>query len=155
MSQPFSVSEVLKTAIEREIEAFNLYSDAAKGASNAPLRKALEEMAEQERGHRIKLENILAGNVRWAVRVAKTQPATDLRLSDHLEGGSLEPNAGYQDILLFAAKREKAACDFYRGMAELVDDALIQNIFEMLANEELKHKNRLERLYEDEVYQEF
>jgi rubrerythrin len=155
MSQPFSVPEVLKTAIEREIEAFNLYSDAAKGASNAPLRKALEEMAEQERGHRIKLENILAGNVRWAVRVAKTQPATDLRLSDHLVGGSLEPNAGYQDILLFAAKREKAACDFYRGMAELVDDALIQNIFEMLANEELKHKNRLERLYEDEVYQEF
>ena len=40
-------------------------------------------------------------------------------------------------------------------MAELVDDVLIQNIFEMLANEEMKHKNRLERLYEDEVYQEF
>jgi rubrerythrin len=82
MNQSFSVEEVLKTAIEREIEASNLYSDAAKGTTNTPLRKALEEMAEQERGHRIKLENILAGNVRWAVRVAKTQPATDLRLSD-------------------------------------------------------------------------
>jgi rubrerythrin len=68
---------------------------------------------------------------------------------------TLEPNAGYQDILLFAAKREKAAHDFYRTMAELVDDALIHNIFQMLANEEMKHKNRLERMYEDEVYQEF
>lgn len=155
MDHPPSVEEALKIAIQREIEAFNLYSDAAQGTSNMALRKALLEMAEQERGHRVKLENIAAGNVRWAVRVAKTQPATDLRLSDYLEGGSLEPNAGYQDILLFAAKREKAAYDFYRGMAELVDDALIQNVFEMLANEEMKHKNRLERMYEDEVYHEF
>ena len=83
MNQPFSVEEVLKTGIEREIEAFNLYSGAAKGTNSTPLRKALEEMA------------------------------------------------------------------------ELVDDALIQNIFQMLANEEMKHKNRLERMYEDEVYQEF
>jgi rubrerythrin len=155
VDNPLSIEEVLQIAIQREIEAFDLYSDAAAGASNAALRKALLEMAEQERGHRVKLENVAAGNVRWAVRMAKAQTVTDLRLSDHLEGGTLEPNAGYQDILLFAAKREKAAHDFYKAMAALVDDALIQNIFEMLANEELKHKNRLERMYEDEVYQEF
>jgi rubrerythrin len=155
MDHPPSIEEVLETAVQREIEAFNLYSDAAQGTNNGPLRNALLEMAEQERGHRVKLENIAAGNVRWAVRMAKTQAVTDLRLSDHLEGGSLEPNANYHDILLFAAKREKAAFDFYKAMAEIVDDTLIQNIFEMLANEELKHKNRLERMYEDEVYQEF
>jgi rubrerythrin len=145
----------LRLAIEREIEAFNLYADAAKGVGNTVLRKALEEMSEQERGHRVKLEAVLAGNVRWAVRMAKAQPVTDLRLSDHLVGGSVEPNAAYQDILLFAAKREKAAYDFYTTMAGLLDDVLVQNVFTMLANEELKHKNRLEKMYEDEVYQEF
>lgn len=155
MDKPTSVEEVLKLAIQREIEAYNLYTDAARGVSHADMRKTLEEMAEQERGHRIKLENILAGNVRWAVRISRTQPAADLRLSDHLEGGSVEPGAGYQDVLLFAAKREKAAYEFYLAMAELVDAALIRNVFEMLANEELKHKSRLEKLYEEEVYQEF
>lgn len=155
MDKPTSAEEALKIAIQREIEAFDLYTDAARGIQHAAMRKTLEEMAEQEHGHRIKLENILAGNVRWAVRLSRTQPITDIRLSDHLEGGSLEPNAGYQDVLLFAAKREKAAHEFYKAMVELVDDTLIANVFAMLANEELKHKSRLEKMYEDEVYQEF
>jgi len=155
MDKPTSAEEVLKLAIQREIEAFNLYTGAAQGVSHADMRKTLLEMAEQERGHRIKLENILAGNVRWAVRMSRAQPVADLRLSDHLEGGSVEPNASYQDILLFAAKREKAAYDFYKAMTELIDDVLSANVFEMLANEELKHKSRLEKMYEDEVYQEF
>lgn len=155
MDLSLSAEAVLKLAIQREIEAFNLYTDAARRIPHADMRKTLEEMAEQERGHRIKLENILAGNIRWAVRLARAQPAADMRLSDHLEGGSLDPNAGYQDVLLFAAKREKAAYEFYKAMGESVDDALVANVFEMLANEELKHKNRLEKMYEDEVYQEF
>ncbi len=150
-----SVEEALKIAIQREIEAFNLYSEAAQGPHDPAMREALLEMAEQERGHRIKLENILAGNVRWAVRMAKAQPVADLRLTDHLIGGTVEPNATYQDILLFAAKAEKAAYDFYQAMAGMVDDTLIQNVFTMLAGEELKHKSRIEKMYEDVVYREF
>lgn len=155
MKLPNSAEEVVKLAIQREIEAFNLYTAAARNLPHGDMRKTLEEMADQERGHRIKLENILAGNIRWAVRMSRAQPVADLRLSDHLEGGSVEPNASYQDILLFAAKREKAAYEFYKAMVELVDDTLIANVFAMLANEELQHKNRLEKIYEDEVYQEF
>ncbi len=49
----------------------------------------------------------LAGNVRWAIRRSKAEPVTDLRLSDHLVGGSLDPNADYQDVLLFAAPPRK------------------------------------------------
>ena len=37
----------------------------------------------------------------------------------------------------------------------MVDDPLIQNVFEMLAAEELKHKHRLEKIYEEVVYQDF
>lgn len=155
MEKLLSVEEVLQTAIKREIEAFELYHNAAQGLADAHQRDVLLEMAEQERGHRVKLENILAGNVRWAVRAAKAQPVTDLRLTDQLVGGSIEAGADYQDILLFAAKREKAASEFYQAMAEMVDDILLQNLFVMLANEELRHKNRLEMMYEDLVYQEF
>lgn len=155
MEKALSVEEVLKAAIAREIEAFDLYNDAALGLSDPLQRNALQEMAEQEHGHRVKLEHILAGNVRWAVRAARAQPVTDLRLTDHLVGGAIEPGADYQDILLFAAKREKAAYDFYQAMAEMVDDVLVQNVFTMLASEELKHKNRLEKIYEDVVYQEY
>ena len=112
-------------------------------------------MAEQERGHKARLEEVQQGNVRWAIRRSKAEPVTDLRLSDHLESKPLDADADYQDVLLFAARREKAAYDFYKAMAELVDDKLVKDVFEMLATEELRHKYAVEKTYEEIVYQAF
>jgi rubrerythrin len=155
MEQFNSIEAVLKRAIQLEVEAMTLYSNAAQTVKDDAVRQRLEEMAEQERGHKAKLEDVLAGNVRWAIRRSKAEPVTDLRLSDHLVGGSLEPNADYQDVLLFAARREKAAHDFYKAMGEMIDDKLTQNLFEMLAQEELRHKYVLEKTYEEVVYKDF
>jgi rubrerythrin len=155
MEQFSNIEAVLKRAIQLEVEAMTLYSSAAQTVTDDAVRQRLEEMAAQERGHKAKLEDVLSGNVRWAIRRSKAEPVTDLRLSDHLVGGSLEPNADYQDVLLFAARREKAAHDFYKAMGEMVDDKLTQNLFEMLADEELRHKYVLEKTYEEVVYKDF
>jgi rubrerythrin len=155
MEQFNSIEAVLKRAIQLEEEAMTLYGSAAQTVKDDAVRQRLEEMAAQERGHKAKLEDVLAGNVRWAIRRSKAEPVTDLRLSDHLVGGSLEPNADYQDVLLFAARREKAAHDFYRAMGEMIEDKLTQNLFEMLAQEELRHKYVLEKTYEEVVYKDF
>lgn len=151
----FPVESVLKRAIEMELQAYNLYTGAAAKTENDPIRQRLLELAEQEKGHKAKLEDVLAGNVRWALRRSKAEPVTDMRLSDHLDGGSLDPDADYQDVLLFAARRERAAHEFYKAMAEKVDDRLVQDVFEMLATEELRHKYLLEKTYEEVVYQDF
>jgi rubrerythrin len=150
-----SVESVIKRAIVLEDESAALYVSAAAAVKNAPVRKRLEEMAEQERGHRAKLEDILKGNVRWAIRKSKSEPVTDLRLSDHLEAKELNPGADYQDVLLFAARREKSAHDFYKAMTELIDDKFVKDVFEMLATEELRHKYEVEKTYEEVVYQAF
>jgi rubrerythrin len=155
MEQYTSIESVLQRAIEIEVQARDMYASAAAKTGNDPIRQRLLELAEQEKGHKAKLEDVLAGNVRWALRRSKAEPVTDLRLSDHLEGGSLDPDADYQDVLLFAARREKVAHEFYRAMAEKVDDRLIQDVFEMLATEELRHKYLLEKTYEEVVYQDF
>lgn len=155
MEQFTNIEAVLKRAIQLEIEAMTLYSNAAQTVKDDAVRQRLEEMAAQERGHKAKLEDVLSGNVRWAIRRSKAEPVTDLRLSDHLVGGSLEPNADYQDVLLFAARREKAAHDFYKAMGEMVEDKLTQNLFAMLADEELRHKYVLEKTYEEVVYKDF
>jgi rubrerythrin len=150
-----SVEVIIKRAIVLEEESANLYLAAAAGTKNAPLRKRLEEMAEQELGHKVKLEEVLAGNVRWAIRRSKAEAVPDLRLSDHLEAKPLDANADYQDVLLMAARREKAAHDFYVAMGEMVDDKLVKSIFEMLASEELRHKYEIEKTYEEVIYKAF
>jgi rubrerythrin len=150
-----SVDAVLKRAIVLEEESAAMYTSAAQASKSAPIRQRLEEMAGQEQGHRNKLQQILDGNVRWAIRRAKAEPVPDLRLSDHLEAKPLDPGADYQDVLLMAARREKTAHDFYQAMAEMVDDTLVKGVFEMLANEELRHKYEVEKTYEEVVYQAF
>lgn len=155
MEQYTTIEAILKRAIQIEDESMTLYTSAAASVKDDAVRQRLEEMAAQERGHKAKLEDVLAGNVRWAIRRSKAEPVTDLRLSDHLVGGSLDPNADYQDVLLFAARREKAAHDFYKAMGEMIEDKLTQNLFEMLAQEELRHKYVLEKTYEEVVYKDF
>jgi rubrerythrin len=150
-----TIESILTRAIALEEDAYNLYANAAAATKNDPIRDRLEELAQIELLHKTKLQEIMSGNVRWAIRRSKAEPVTDLRLSDHLVSGSLDPDADFQDVLLFAARRERAAYDFYVAMGELVAEPLHKSLFEMLATEELRHKNLLEKTYEEVVYQDF
>jgi rubrerythrin len=150
-----SVDAILQRALVLEEESASMYRSAATASRNAAVKQRLNEMAEQEDTHRAKIAEMIAGNVRWAIRRSKAEPVTDMRLSDHLEAHALDANADYQDVLLMAARREKAAHDFYCAMAEMVEDALVKGVFEMLATEELRHKNAVEKTYEEVVYQAF
>lgn len=155
MEQFDTIESILTRAIALEEEAYTLYADAASAARSDPIRDRLEELAQIELAHKTKLQEVMSGNVRWAIRRSKAEPVTDLRLSDHLVSGSLDPDADFQDVLLFAARRERAAHDFYVAMGELVAEPLHKSLFEMLATEELRHKNLLEKTYEEVVYQDF
>lgn len=155
MEQFDTIESILKRAIELEEEAYNLYLNAAADARSDPIRDRLLELARVELGHKARLQDITTGNVRWAIRKSKAEPVIDLRLSDHLVGGSLDPDADFQDVLLFAAGRERSAHEFYTAMSDLVEDPLHKSLFEMLAAEELGHKYLIEKTYEEVVYQEF
>jgi rubrerythrin len=150
-----TIESILTRAIALEEDAYNLYASAAAAARSGPIRDRLAELAQIELSHKTKLQEIMSGNVRWAIRRSKAEPVTDLRLSDHLVSGSLDPDADFQDVLLFAARRERAAYDFYVAMGDLVAEPLHKGVFEMLATEELRHKNLIEKTYEEVVYQDF
>jgi len=148
-----SIDAVLDRAIAMEQEAASLYATLAGAVKNLPVRARLQELAEMEAGHKAKLLQVKAGNVRWAIRQARSEPVMDLHLTDHLEAKPLDVNADYQDVLLAAAQREKSTHDLYQAMGELVQDSLIKGVFNMLASEELRHKYMLEKIYEEVVYQ--
>jgi rubrerythrin len=155
MAEFDTLEAILARAIEMEVQAAKMYEHAAARSATDPIRNRLLELAGQEWGHKAKLEEIQAGNLRWVLRRAKADAVPDLRISDHLVGGSLEPDADYQDVLIFAARREKTAHDFYVAMSEKVEDDLIRGVFEMLAAEEMRHKYLLEKTYEELAYQDF
>jgi rubrerythrin len=58
------------------------------------------------------------------------------------------------DIIHLAAKREEKAYKLYLELAAKCDDAKLKKLFDVLATEELKHKNRFETMYDEIVLSE-
>ena len=151
MDQKLSYNEIIQFAIDNEQSAVNLYSDMAERTKNPAGKVFFKELADMERGHKTKLEKL---NVTYFVSQELKQPE-DLKIADYLVDVKLEPNSSYQDILLFAAKQEKAAYELYSDFAKMYSQSPeIKQIFEVLAQEEAGHKLKLEKEYDDNVYSE-
>jgi len=144
-------NEVIQFAITKEKEAAALYAKLARQTKVPGAKLMFRELSDMEKGHQAKLERLDLAYF----KSRKLAPVEDLKISDYLVDVSLSPDSSYQDILLFAAKRERAAFDLYSDLAGVyVSTPQIKKIFEVLAQEEATHKLKLEREYDDIVYQE-
>jgi rubrerythrin len=149
-----AVQSVLRSAIQREIDAHNLYDAAAKRTDNAQAKGLLAELALQEEGHRKRLESLMAGKTFKSLSRIQQRKVEDLKITDYLVEVPLEPDSDIQDILIVAGKREKASFELYSAMARVAADAETIKLFQFLAGEELQHKYRVESFYDDLVYKE-
>ncbi len=144
-----TVQEALQTAIMREAAAFELYTSTADLVNPGPARDLLLDLAGQERGHRRRLENLRAKGAFARLTPKQQEQVLDLKITDHLVAVPLSRTASLQDILTVAGQREAASHALYTGLAELSEDERMRSLFEFLATEELKHKQAVEKLYED------
>ena len=151
MEQKQVYDEIVQFAIDNEQEAIDLYTDMAKRTQSPSGKILFNELAEMEKGHRTKLEKLDLGYF----NSLKIKPPGDLKISDYLVEVALKPDSSYQDILLFAAKQEKAAFDLYTDLSGVyVSTPEINRMFQVLAQEEAYHKLKLEREYDEVVYKE-
>ena len=146
------IRSIIETAIQREIDAFNLYSSAAGKVDAQHAKNTLAELAAQEQGHRNRLESLLEGDTFALVSRTQRQKVVDLKITDYLVEVPLKADSSFQDILIVAGKREKGSFDLYTALAQVSDDQDAKKLFNFLAAEELAHKNRIESLYEDVIY---
>ncbi len=143
------IKELIQFAIKKEKEAYKLYFGFAKKTENPAAKKLLEELAEEELGHKKILQNLSETE---SILNFQIKPVQDLKLSDHLVGHTIDENSDMQAVLIYAMKAEKVAFELYTKMAEAALDDQNISLFQKLAQMELSHKNRLETLYEDTFY---
>ena len=149
-----ALQSIIRTAIQREIDAYTLYSTAGKAAQNAQAKEMLKDVAAQEEGHRKKLEGLLAGKVFRVLSKTQQRKVVDLKITDYLIEEPLSPDSDFQTILIVAGKRERASFELYSALARVAGDTDTKRLFEFLASEELTHKHRVESLYDELVYKE-
>lgn len=149
MGESSPVDEVLEFAIDREIEAHQLYIDLAARTQNPVMRKVFEDFAKEELGHKAKLEAMKKGKT-----VASAPAAPDLKIADYVVGVEPTPNMDYKDVLILAMKKEKASFRLYTDLAAEVKNEAQSKTFLSLAQEEARHKLRFEIEYDNVVLKE-
>ena len=138
-----SVDEFLDFAIGREIEAFKLYTELAGRVEKPEMRKVLEDFAEEELEHKMKLKAVKAGEL-----VLKKEEVGSLGIADYVVGGEARPDMSYTDVLVLAMKKEDVSVRLYTDLAERVQDRELKDMLLLLAQEEAEHKLRFEVEYD-------
>jgi len=77
-----------------------------------------------------------------------------MHLLDPLGEERLAADMTLQDLLIFAAQKEKQAVELYDSMARTAEADGLREIFLFLAGQEREHKLKLEAEYEKQVLQE-
>jgi rubrerythrin len=150
------VEEILQEAIQGEVESYQLYTNAVGLVKAQHVKDALQQLAREELGHKANLEKLLANpsQVRRSVRQLQQAPIQDYKIGDHLVARPLGPDSTFQDVCIFASRKEQQSYELYHGLAEQ-NEGEVGALFEAMAKDELRHKNLVEGWYEEVIYQDF
>ncbi|MBI4862771.1 MAG: ferritin family protein [Candidatus Riflebacteria bacterium] len=145
-----TVAEVLDFAISREEEAIRFYRELATKADKGWIKELLESFAREEEGHRAKLQALKEGKG----FLKPGQKVTDLAIADYIVEAPAGGELSYQDALVLAMKREKAAFKLYSDLARSAAEPALRDALLAMAQEEAKHKLRFELEYDEQVLKE-
>jgi rubrerythrin len=149
--------EIIEFCISLEKEAVEFYQSLAGQAKDEGSKARYRELAQMEQGHIRKLEGLDEETF------FETTPkkVIDLKTTDYLveiEPGKSQSGKSLttQEVLILAAKREKATRDLYELLAEkYAEEPFLEQFFTMMAEEEARHKHDLEQEYEKGILGEF
>lgn len=145
----WTLEKALRLVLKREEASIRLYTAAQDKVLNRSSIELLKELVIEEEKHKSKILEILKQQEKAEELGASEANIQDLKIVDYLEDVPLSPDADYQQMLVYAGKREKEAYDFYMQIAGKHEGKQIGKTFTQLAQEELKHKQRLEQEYDD------
>ncbi|NIQ98220.1 MAG: ferritin family protein [Desulfuromonadales bacterium] len=143
----FTFEAAIEKAIEMEENGFRNYLKAIRMVKDKAAKKILRDAALDELDHKTALERaLLEGSVDAAHNLEEPVPTMNL---DYLVGKKeLGPDAGGREALAYAIHLEKDAVQFYKDMSSACAGAPMADIFNRIGNDETRHLQTLEDLYE-------
>lgn len=136
----------IETAIGREEEAFHFYKDLAGQIVDTAARETLLWIGEEEKKHKAFLVEFRDKNM--GPENMRVADVTYYKIAEHLEEPEASDSMRREEVFLLAAHRELRSFQFYSELAALYDEGTeIREMLLRIANEELKHKEKMEYLY--------
>jgi len=144
-NQDFTPSQILNRAIGKEEQAKMMYEIYADKIEDKQGQALLREMAQEELGHKLALE-----------KIDPEKPGTfsapeisSAELNTFFDKPEIPKEATMQEVIRYAIGEEQDAFAFYKSLTEYATDETLINLLNRLATEEKRHKDKLERMYDD------
>ena len=150
MKQFENVDDILDFAMNEEQLAVDYYTELAENARTDDMRQVFTEFAEEEIKHKMRLMKIKEEGF----YTLEPEVIQDLKISDFVVNVKPTTNMTYEEALILAMKKEKAAFKLYTALADRAPNAQLKDVFLGLAQEESKHKLRFEIEYDEYVLKE-
>ena len=150
MATQFTLKDILKNAICKEIDSQLLYTSLSQKVEDEAAKDAFQELAGQEKGHQDLLERYLRGEIKEGA--LSHEQIIDYKIAEQLDQPEIAPDMKLKDVFLLAADREALAHEFYLSLAVIHPAGEVKGLLEGLADQELKHKQRVEFLYTEVAF---
>jgi rubrerythrin len=150
--QSETIESILKKAANKEQGSYLIYKNAASRAKDVQIKTTLSKFAEEELKHKQAIEDFNIETL--SSKEIEIEETSRQGISEYLTSTDegISEVSDFNDILVYAAKREKKAFEFYSNMSKQVDDAELKKLFVWLAQEESKHKEDIEALFWEVIY---
>ena len=152
-SAPNSFEDIILYAIEQEEVEYGFYQHLASLTTTADLKQMLLHHAQQEKEHVAKLQQVLSRH--RLPNATRVQANPDLHIANYVVASPSDlTTLSYQDALILAIKMEQANENLYRDLANMSANDDSRTLFNFLVEQERKHRDLLEREYDDNILQQ-
>ena len=145
-----TVADVVDLAIKREEEAYAFYMDIHDKVQDAGVRDTVEFIANEEKKHKAFLVSYREGN--YGSDALRMVEVVDYKVAEYLEEPEIDKAASSEDVYLIASHREARSHLFYTELANMHTASELKTMLLKMANEELKHKEKMEYLYANTAF---
>ena len=145
-----TIADVIDLAIQREEDAYHFYMDIHSKVQDAGVRDTVEFIAKEEKKHKAFLVGYRKGD--YGTGALRMADVIEYRVAEYLEEPEISKESSSQDVYLIAAHRESRSYQFYSELANMHADSELKTMLAKMANEELKHKEKMEYLYANTAF---
>ncbi len=137
--------EIITYAIEKEKQAVAFYEDLSRHEKSSDMKNTFQSFVKDEQKH----VEILTNHSKKNIERYKLKKIHDLQRSNYLVDINYEPGMAFPDILRLAMKREEKAVQLYEDLSKQMEIEENKKLFDVLAQEEKKHKLKIETIFDD------
>jgi rubrerythrin len=145
-----NLQSLIEKAIRNEEEARVFYLGLYSLVADPLAKETLKFLAGEEQGHKEFLQAYLKGEKKF-ISLSMDAPI-DYHIAQYADRPDPKKNMNSSEVYLVAAHREWNSYKFYKGLAETQPEGEVREMLLQMANQELKHKEKVEYLYSNTTF---